>query len=563
MTQAIVIDNLLPQQLRIDYRRGDNSATVFVILRQGARLFIEGVGYEQLSENVRLVMETRRHVRVRVLPRDVVGNRPTGPTDFIVTGAPSIVAGTGSVTGTLGYTASGVVNATITGSVLGTHAVSGHAAAAKHLSGTVLGTGSVAGDLTYTAASGPSLPSANMLFHYQADMAYTDAGKTTLCAVDGVDTAYVLADQSGNGYDLIQAASASRPLWYAAPLNGLPGLRFRAGASGGGMDTGTFARGSTETIYMVIKPVSTNAGSRIIDGGADRREMQAYTSGSHSTNIQYNLYGGAVVGHDGPAEQPYGQYGIVTLIFDSGSGALLQVGLGIEDTGSSGGLSATKFNIGEADSYAAEFEVAEIIGYSVGHNLSARQTIQAYLGTKYDLLRYALFSPTDKAASSTLSNGNTRVTLSTGHARIDAFNKSGKRQIEIRYVSGTTSGPVLSLGRNVAVPFPAISGDFWTFDGSGYFGHNGGYTFVGGALTAGDVLTLLWDGDAGNLSFMKNGVLIGGAPWSPGSVAPGEFMSVSVAPWTNVSSCVVDVITDPADFVYPQAGYTGFKSDLT
>ncbi len=224
-------------------------------------------------------------------------------------------------------------------------------------------------------------PSADLLVWFDAAFAYTDAGATTLCSASGTDKCYVFKDQSVNGYDVVQATSGNRPTWYSAAVNSLPALLFGTGSrllSSTGFSRAT----SQETFYLVIKPISTTAGARIFDGNVfDKRECQAYDVAGQ---MNYNLYGGAVIGNDANSDAPYSAYHILTVIFDitGGSGGLLQVNDNTADTGATGTFTALGLDIGMA-SGGASFELAEMIGYSVTHSAGTRDTVKAYLADKY------------------------------------------------------------------------------------------------------------------------------------------------------------------------------------
>lgn len=199
---------------------------------------------------------------------------------------------------------------------------------------------------------------------------------------------------------------------------------------------------------------------------------------------------------------------------------------------------------------------------SGGHYLSATEKAiaQGFTGRLVGFATlpvWATFDPADKTNTSTLSNNNLTAQVTTGYARFTPYNSDGKRQVDIRYVGGGTNAQVWVGFLSNAGTAPAASG--FVYDGLGYFGHNG---FDGGGhatLAINDILSVAWDADAGGLVYYKNGVVIAGnASWSTGDVL--GTMTVAITGSTNVSQCSVDIITDPALFLYPVAGYTGFSS---
>ncbi len=169
-------------------------------------------------------------------------------------------------------------------------------------------------------------------------------------------------------------------------------------------------------------------------------------------------------------------------------------------------------------------------------------------------MAWATFNPLDQT-SAVLSGGNLSASINAGgYARLNTFVSSGKRRIEFLYQGGSANIAV-SLGTNVVVPYPANTVNFWTYDGTGYFGHSGWDGGGHASLAGNDVVGLNWDADAGTISFDKNGVVIAGQPAWAGILGS---MSVSVAPTTSPGICVTTITTDPDLFAFPVSGYTGF-----
>jgi hypothetical protein len=149
--------------------------------------------------------------------------------------------------------------------------------------------------------------------------------------------------------------------------------------------------------------------------------------------------------------------------------------------------------------------------------------------------------------------------MSSGHLRLDTFCSTGKRQMQIQGCNGGAGRTVVSVCKVAAGIDDAINdANHFTWDGSGYFGHSG--WDAGGHETIGalDVLDVLLDADLGKLYFKKNGVLVTSDKWVDGDVL-GNF-SVMFGSSTNIASATVEIVTDPALFMYPESGYTGFGS---
>lgn len=90
---------------------------------------------------------------------------------------------------------------------------------------------------------------------------FTDAGKTTPATSNG-DLVYVWADQSGNGYDVVQATSGNRPAYQTNVTAGKPALRFDG--SSDRLTNATVANwkflhdGTDWTAFVVFKTTDSN-----------------------------------------------------------------------------------------------------------------------------------------------------------------------------------------------------------------------------------------------------------------------------------------------------------------
>ncbi len=228
------------------------------------------------------------------------------------------------------------------------------------------------------------IPTADQIFWYDAAMAYSDAGATTLCSASGTDTCYILKDKSVAGNNLQQATSGNRPVWFTSAVNGRPALRFN-GTNQYLSSVTNFAVSQPQTRYIVFKSITIpNAGYSVFDGaaGADTQELQSQTSG------RLTMYsgGGVFIGNTADDDMGINTYALVTCVFNTAS-SLLRVN-NTEVTGTLGGSAASGFNLGKiggGPGFYTNIEVAEVIGYSVAHSAPERTQVIDALVAKYGL----------------------------------------------------------------------------------------------------------------------------------------------------------------------------------
>lgn len=209
--------------------------------------------------------------------------------------------------------------------------------------------------------------------------AYQDTGKTEPCT----NGAYIetWADQSGNGYDAVQATPTYEAGWATQQVNGLPAAQF----GGGQYYTSPVTTIANPTYFVVFSSVRSQAD---ILSGLD------YANGNVPCRfgLQYLQYDdiGMLAGGPGLSayqSQPSGWI-ITSALFDGPNSTLRRNGTTIfaDDAGSdpmSGGL---VIGIGASlNGYAFAGAIAEILIYDRPLQITEQQTVERYLNRKYDI----------------------------------------------------------------------------------------------------------------------------------------------------------------------------------
>lgn len=163
------------------------------------------------------------------------------------------------------------------------------------------------------------------------------------------------------------------------------------------------------------------------------------------------------------------------------------------------------------------------------------------------------WNPADKAAAVTLSNNNltaTRSPAGPGCVRGTRYKSSGIWQFEVTNHTGQWASIGLSKSDGNLEEYPGAGPNTWgfqLFNGTkANAGANSAYS--SGSTTGSDVLGVVWNADAGQISFMKNGVDLGVAfSGVSGSLCPmwGQ--------WFATSSCSGTLRTS---LLYPYPGAT-------
>jgi len=142
--------------------------------------------------------------------------------------------------------------------------------------------------------------------------------------------------------------------------------------------------------------------------------------------------------------------------------------------------------------------------------MSALKALVALMSQK-TARSYATWSPSDKHASVTLSGGNLTATCTTayGLVRSTQGKSSGKWYWEITFSGSASNYYLLGVGNSSAALANYLGSDA---HGKAYIGFtgqkwtSGAGAAYGLAFTAGDVIGVALDMDAGTITFYKNNV---------------------------------------------------------
>lgn len=172
---------------------------------------------------------------------------------------------------------------------------------------------------------------------------------------------------------------------------------------------------------------------------------------------------------------------------------------------------------------------------------------------------YAVFNPVEKSTHIALSNGNLTATSDSGAVwqgvKTVLYKSTGKLYCEYTVTTFTvnsTLGIVNSTG-TVAGQMGSTAGEY-AYHAGGYKYHNNTLTAYGATYTDGDKISVVFDADAGSLSFWKNGA-------DQGVAYTGITGSWATGFAVDLASKVVTVNMGASAFAYtPPAGYTGWQA---
>ena len=210
----------------------------------------------------------------------------------------------------------------------------------------------------------------NLKFWYKADVGVLDAGSDP--CDDGEDVV-TWKDQSGNGYDLLQATGTQQPLWQDDQLNGHPAVQFD------GIDDFmqvVFGHEYTQpnTIFIVFKDPTYVALTYIYSCAGSERFYQKAD--------KYVIYAGTELFSTQPAGGT--SWRLSRNLFNGASSAIYFDGV-LKKSGNTGTASITALTLAAygAGTSPSNPNIAEVIGYNA--NVSARDCalIRAYLNIKY------------------------------------------------------------------------------------------------------------------------------------------------------------------------------------
>lgn len=170
-------------------------------------------------------------------------------------------------------------------------------------------------------------------------------------------------------------------------------------------------------------------------------------------------------------------------------------------------------------------------------------------------MAYATWNPSDKSADITLSGSNLVATKTTAGG-VDAVRgtqgkSTGKWYFEITLSGASNTG--VGLGTSSASLTSYTAGHMWTYFMSAQKFDGSSVTGYGASWSNGDVISVLWDADGGNIIFWKNGASQGTAFTSVSGTLYAYYPAV-----TQDESATVNF--GASAFTYtPPEGYSGWS----
>jgi|TARA_R100000656_G_C3931787_1_gene124970 hypothetical protein len=210
-----------------------------------------------------------------------------------------------------------------------------------------------------------------LLAHYRADLGVTK---------DESNLVSVWADQSDNGYDLLQDTAGDLPTWVASGIGGKNTIR---GDGTGTFMNAVFTKAQPYHLFVIINQISwSGSPTSVIVGGIINDTHPAFIQRTSSPQIQQNA-GTATGNAISPA------LGVDSLIHGYWSGAnsylVLDTGAqqGATNPGTIGITALTVF--GKDDSHYANVDIAEICLYATEVDGDDLTTLQDYFNLRYTL----------------------------------------------------------------------------------------------------------------------------------------------------------------------------------
>jgi len=231
-----------------------------------------------------------------------------------------------------------------------------------------------------TTSSVP-VPTAGLVFLFDGNHAYTDAGAATLCSVNASDTCQVLKDLSGNTNNLVQATSGTRPVWYASGQNSKPYIYTNGSSTW--ISSASFIWNDPVTVYMVLRQHWLNVGvlwSSLASAGHYRYVVNLTTP---SLIYMVDDTQGGNLANDDLTDNTWG----LAMWVYNGASSLGKMNNAASVTGARSTSSGPGFQLGVWDVYPGSADFAEVVGYSVAHDPASGDglLVRQYLNTKYNL----------------------------------------------------------------------------------------------------------------------------------------------------------------------------------
>jgi hypothetical protein len=281
------------------------------------------------------------------------------------------------------------------------------------------------------------IPRANMFGWWNTQNAYSDYGKTTKCVNSG--TCNVLADLSGNGYDLVanpvSGHEPQKPTFNTNILNSLPALNFNGSSSEGNqlaMASSVTAVTVPYTVYMVYKIISWTGSSKYILT-LNSGNTANYALGSSSPQVRFggtsDQLGNSTLGFE---------MAMLKYSNDSDAGVWINNTSIINASNSAGSLNQIFLcSAGLNGSSLANMYFFEMLVFSSKHNPNTGDglKVRRYLNDKY-ALGLTLPAPQDPPVSTNLAGWWNSTTAFTDAGNSTPCTNEGDQVYSMMDLSG-------------------------------------------------------------------------------------------------------------------------------
>ncbi len=190
------------------------------------------------------------------------------------------------------------------------------------------------------------------------------------------------ADESGNGNDVTQSNAQEKPTYQTNELNGLPVVNFTPTGGGGTKEflRRTFSSPLAQpgTVFVVVRSQSTTDSGKIFDGVGSGRWLIQPSGGT------WQIFAGSTVLSGGTADT---NWHVFSLIFNGASSEVFVDGVSTI-TGNPGAANFDGITLGGDNGSGTSpltGDEAEVIIYNSALGTTDRQTVEAYLASKYAL----------------------------------------------------------------------------------------------------------------------------------------------------------------------------------
>ena len=255
-----------------------------------------------------------------------------------------------------------------------------------------------------TPVSGTSMPLGNLALWLKADAGLLQGGTNTPVSL--------WADQSGNGNHATQPTGTSQPLWIPGAIGDRPVVRFNGTNSylslPGSTMTGTTGAEAFVVLKVAVDPPSVPCGLWYFGLQNNAAEFYPDTSGAIYETFGFSAPGGVSYALGVPS-QPLTQYHVYQVSSQTNNWAAWTNGVLLYQTiNNTYAYCATPVlggNMTVFGSYYFAGDIAEVLIFNRTLTVDEKETVGAYLASKYGLSQYAANPLPPSAPTNLLATG--------------------------------------------------------------------------------------------------------------------------------------------------------------